>query len=327
MKTLIYVLVPVLWLVVGLFAYRSSGDVVAGFEAAGWGVLVLPLWYMLPVAVFTFAWRRLLKGCAPSFPVLFRGTIVGSATNWLLPVAQVGGEVVRAWIAVRAGVPGRVASASVVVDKAAMSASHVVFALTGLSLLILLDGAGAPELGMLAGIAAIGLLTGVFVWLQRAGMAGFLARTARPFVSPERLERLAGGADAVDAAVVEIHGTPGALIGAIAIRLVGWSLVAGEIWIAMRLLGRPIDVGHALLIESLGQAARVVAFFVPGALGVQEGWYMVIGATLGIGPAIGLELSLMKRVRELVIGVPALVLWPIRGRGCRRAPLGGADPL
>jgi len=48
---------------------------------------------------------------------------------------------------------------------------------------------------------------------------------------------------------------------------------------------------------------------VPGALGVQEGGCVVLSAALGIGPETGLALSLIKRVRELVLGVPALLVW------------------
>ena len=36
-----------------------------------------------------------------------------------------------------------------------------------------------------------------------------------------------------------------------------------------------------------------------------------MGAAIGIGPEVALALSLIKRVRELVIGVPALLAWQL----------------
>jgi hypothetical protein len=36
---------------------------------------------------------------------------------------------------------------------------------------------------------------------------------------------------------------------------------------------------------------------------------VVIGGLLGISPEIAIALSLVKRVREVVLGLPALVLW------------------
>jgi hypothetical protein len=68
-------------------------------------------------------------------------------------------------------------------------------------------------------------------------------------------------------------------------------------------------VASALLLESLGQAVRTAAFVVPGALGVQEGGYLVLGTALGLTPQTALALSLAKRVREIVLGVPGLIAW------------------
>jgi hypothetical protein len=56
---------------------------------------------------------------------------------------------------------------------------------------------------------------------------------------------------------------------------------------------------------------RAGAFAVPGALGVQEGGYVMLGRVVGIGPEIALALSLAKRVRELVLGIPGLIAWQL----------------
>jgi uncharacterized membrane protein YbhN (UPF0104 family) len=84
---------------------------------------------------------------------------------------------------------------------------------------------------------------------------------------------------------------------------------AGEVWLALHFLGHPIGFERALLLESLGQAVRTAAFVVPGALGIQEGGYLVLGTVLGLTPETALALSLAKRVREIVLGVPGLVVW------------------
>jgi hypothetical protein len=64
-----------------------------------------------------------------------------------------------------------------------------------------------------------------------------------------------------------------------------------------------------LVIESLLYGVRTVAFAIPNAVGVQEGAYVLIGATFGLTPEMALALSLMKRARDLVIGLPALGVW------------------
>jgi len=50
---------------------------------------------------------------------------------------------------------------------------------------------------------------------------------------------------------------------------------------------------------------------VPGALGVQEGGFLLFGSLLGLGPEVALALALARRVRDLVVFVPALVTWQL----------------
>ena len=93
--------------------------------------------------------------------------------------------------------------------------------------------------------------------------------------------------------------------------VLSWLLGAGEIWLALRFLGHPVGLATAVVIESLGEALRTAAFTVPGALGVQEGGFLVLGRLFGFTPDVALALSLAKRVRELALGVPGLVAWQL----------------
>ncbi|MNN00740.1 hypothetical protein D3C81_1133420 [compost metagenome] len=88
-------------------------------------------------------------------------------------------------------------------------------------------------------------------------------------------------------------------------------LVTGtlEVWFALMLLGHPVPFWHALAIEALTQAARNVAFFVPAGLGVQEAVVMLLGQALGMDAQVSLALALVKRAREVLFGVPALLSW------------------
>ncbi len=85
----------------------------------------------------------------------------------------------------------------------------------------------------------------------------------------------------------------------------------GEVWLALSFLGHPVSLLSAMMLESLGQAVRAGAFAVPGALGVQEGGYVMLGRVLGLGPETALALSLAKRVRELLLGIPGLIAWQL----------------
>jgi uncharacterized membrane protein YbhN (UPF0104 family) len=78
---------------------------------------------------------------------------------------------------------------------------------------------------------------------------------------------------------------------------------------ALHVLGIEAGLREALIIESLSQAVRSAGFVVPGALGIQEGGYIVICGLLGISPQQAIELSLLLRIREVILGVPGLLAW------------------
>ena len=45
----------------------------------------------------------------------------------------------------------------------------------------------------------------------------------------------------------------------------------------------------------------------PGALGVQEGGFLVVGGLVGLPPELALALALVRRARDVIIFVPALI--------------------
>jgi uncharacterized membrane protein YbhN (UPF0104 family) len=88
--------------------------------------------------------------------------------------------------------------------------------------------------------------------------------------------------------------------------------------IAAWALGYHIGFGPSYVIESLAQAVRTAAFFVPGAVGVQEGGFVVVAALFGIPADVAISISLTKRVRELALGIPGLAWWQLREHNQRR---------
>ena len=96
--------------------------------------------------------------------------------------------------------------------------------------------------------------------------------------------------------------------------------VAGEVWLILYFMGHPISIVEALVLETLAQTVRAAAFVMPGAFGVQEAGFMIFGALVGVPTDLALAVSLAKRVRELAVGLPALLFWQVsEGRfGLRR---------
>ncbi|MGH8296360.1 MAG: hypothetical protein ACRETZ_12840 [Steroidobacteraceae bacterium] len=89
-------------------------------------------------------------------------------------------------------------------------------------------------------------------------------------------------------------------------------------------MGHPLGVAGVLVIESLVSATRSVTFFVPLNAGVQEGAYILVGSLLGLPAGLALAVSLVKRARDLIKGVPAMLAWQlIERRQLRRASSDG----
>ena len=72
------------------------------------------------------------------------------------------------------------------------------------------------------------------------------------------------------------------------------------------------------LEAALVQAIRGAAFAIPGALGVQEGGYLLLAPLAGLTPDAALALSLAKRARELLLGLPGLLYLHLSERAAGR---------
>ena len=113
----------------------------------------------------------------------------------------------------------------------------------------------------------------------------------------------------IDATAAGLYRRPADLFVNVAWQTLGQIVACGEIFLACHFLGEPVGLIDAFILQSLIRAIRAAAFFVPGGLGVQEGGTLFLSGLIGLSPETGLAIALVKRVRELVVGIPALVAW------------------
>gem|GEM_PF-5967737 len=96
---------------------------------------------------------------------------------------------------------------------------------------------------------------------------------------------------------------------AIVLHFFAWGMSGVQVWLAGRVFGLHLSLFGALAIESAATSARMILFFVPGGLVMQEAGAVLAGAALGVSAAPALALSLVLRLRDVVFGV-ALLAWP-----------------
>jgi putative membrane protein len=293
-------------LIAALIAHFGTDAVIGALGAIGWaGFAAICLIHIALIAIMGIAWGALLPGTRAWVPIW--GRLVRDAGSELLPLSQVGGYVLGARAITLAGVPGTAATASTTVDVTLELFGQLAYTALALCWLLHLRPGAAVAIPIAIGLAVGGVLASAFVAVQRRGLNLF-DRFAR-LMGRGWADKTAQGAAALHAALREIYRRRARVWGSFWLHLFCWIASTLEAWLALQLAGAPLDFPTVLVLESLLYAARSVAFAVPNALGVQEGAYIVLGAGLGLTPEMGLALSLLKRARDLVIGLPALAGW------------------
>jgi len=290
-------------------AFIGFDQVLRALATIGWrGVGLLCVYSALPLCLLGSAWFVLVPGAAGRQWRVFVGArAVRDAGSELLPFSHLGGFVIGARAAVLGGVPSATASSTTVADVTTEIIAQLGFVGLGLAILALRLGGGATRGALLEG-GLIGLLLSVagaiaLVAVQRRGL-GFMEALARRFL-PRAADATADFSQALGA----LYERPLRLAAAVVIHFTAWVASATGVWLALRLAGVDIHLAAVLAMESLVCAVRAAAFVAPMGIGVQEATYAVVGPLFGLGPDMSLAVSLMKRARDMIVGVPALLVW------------------
>jgi putative membrane protein len=307
-------LVGGLLLLVALVVSFPPVAALTAHAALAWALLSACLIQGVPLLLNTLSWRALLPAAVrPRLGTLLRLRWIGAAVNALLPVAQIGGDMARARLLAVRGVRGSIAAASMIADVAVGMTTQAAFTVVGVAALALRGQVGSLAAALAVGLLMIVLSAGALLAVARLGVRRILA--ALPFLRRgDHLRALTARAEDIDQALDALFRRRGDLTWAFVLHLAGWFAQVAETWLVLRLLGRPVTPGVALIIESLAATARAAAFFVPGGLGVQEGALVGVAAAVGVDAPHGLALGIVKRAREVLISAPALLAWSIAER-------------
>jgi putative membrane protein len=260
-------------------------------------------------------------------PLFVWARLVRLAASEVLPLSQIGGPVAGVRVAILHGVPGPMATASTIVDVSLEFIAQLAYALLGLAILVAWQPGTKLALPVLGGLVVTAGLAAGFIWLQRQGTDGLLDRLAR-LLADRWLTTSSDSIDALHSALATIHGRRGRVALSFLLHFAEWLGTGIEAWVALRLIHAPLDLIAVLGVEGLLHAVRAMAFAIPNAAGVQEGAYILLGAAFGLPPDHALALSLLKRARDLALGIPSLIAWQAlegeRAWNRRRAPQGAA---
>jgi putative membrane protein len=303
---------------VALLSWRGAGLIADTFVAAGWGIVAVALFHLVPL-LFDASALHVLSDSRRHFMATLGARWAGEAVNSLMPAGQMGGPVVMArMLAGKVGSMPQV-GAMVAVATTQQVLAQALFAMIGVGLLSLRTGSMALLVPLLVGIALFTISGVVLYRLQRRGLFSRLGKLLPGSRTSKNRAALARGAARLDEMINGLYRQGKAVRTCFLLNLAGWLVGTGEVWLALQFIGHPVSWMDALLLESLGQAVRGIAFAIPGALGVQEGGFLLLAPFVGLTPEAALALSLCKRARELILGLPGLAYWHWVERGQRRA--------
>jgi putative membrane protein len=291
---------------------KSEGSaILIPLARAGRVLLWLVPLHALPLFLDALGWRVLIARWRESrFGTLFWIATIREGVDRLLPAANIGGALVGIRLLAERGVEGVIAAASVTTEVVLTVVSQYVFVMVGVLCLLRLTGTVQFTDDVLIGLAAsLPLVVLLAVLLRYGSMFERMERFAVRLLGEDKLSFLAGQSADLDAAIRELCADPSRLLTTIAWQVTGMVSGSLETWLALRWLGHPVPFGAAIALESLTMTVRNFVFLVPAGLGVQEASLVGFGALLGINGDLALALSLAKRMREILFGVPALLSW------------------
>ena len=251
-----------LGLVAALVVAEGWSGIVAAFERAGWALLLVVPARVVTQALDAHAWRVLLapfdpgRAAGPLF--LLWVAFVREAVNRLLPVANIGGEVVGVRLAGLRVPDTAGVAASVMVEV--LLTIVVLYVFCGAGALLMLTLAARPGLvGIVAAALLLSLPLPVLAWwlLRHGAPFARLERWVLRVLGPQNVIALHLDGAGIDAAVVRLFRQRARLARAGAWSLLAYVLGTFETWYALALLGHPVGLRAALAIEALTQAVRV----------------------------------------------------------------------
>lgn len=272
----------------------------------GAGILVILAIYFVAFAIDSATWHITIPSLRLNATWAYRVwklRMVGEAFNTVMPGGGMGGEPVKAVLLKKHyGVDYKEGAASLILAKTINMIALVIFVAAGF--VIMIQGKSLPTAFASVAVAGLaGLVVAVFLFfvIQRFGITSLTGTWISGWRFGERIEAVLHHIEDMEDRLIRFYvGSYQRFAAAVALAFVNWLLGVVEIYYAMVFIGHPVSWANAWVIEALAQLVRTGAFFIPGAIGAQEGIFLLVcGAITGV-PSLGVSVAVVRRVREVI---------------------------
>ena len=293
------------------------GNISGQIYALKWQLVPLLLIYPLIFAFDTLGWKYAFLKAPPknmSFLGLYFIRIIGETFNVVIPwAASLGGEPLKAdLLKSRYGIPLSQGVASILIVHTTIWISLNLFVIGGILVTIQtlpltpLLWKSVTTFILCLGFAAIllfaGLQRGIF---KRVHSIGEALKWWGPS-SGEKKHRFLQ----LDDEIKKFYtANPKKFFLSSFFNFLAWFVGTFEVYFIARLIGIPLNLGEAWLLEALIQVLRIITFFIPASLGAQEGGIVLIFLQFGFENSVGLTFAIIRRIREIIWVGLGLILW------------------
>ena len=276
-----------------------------------WKILFLPLPYTIVFALDTLGWKYSLKGTNVYFRNLFTIRLAGESINMIIPSANFAGEPLKAYLLKRHNISMLDGITSVVISKAIMTISQIIFVMLGVGFLLFQLHISGPRLISIIVITLLGIPMILFIlFIQKRGIFLSFSKLLRKlgiriaFVE-KNVDRLID----LDKNIIQFysHNKKNFYLSFI-FYFLGWIAGLIEVLLVFYLLKIPINFLSIYIIESLSTVAKGITSFIPGSMGGQEGGTIMIFLNLKLSASIAITFCILRRLRELIWVALGLVI-------------------
>jgi len=297
-----------------LFAFDAKTALALVWQVGLAGIAGLCLVFLVLFGLDALTWHMLVPE-VPGTPAWYRRflrvRLVGEAFNLVVPAGGFGGEPLKAVLMKsHYGIGYRESSSGLVLARIQSLIGQFLFVLAAVvTMAAATTLPAAYQAGAWAGLAVLAGMTAGFILVPKLRLS---SRLGRRFGGKAWARAIAKSLAAIEAVEDKVNAFtrahPARYWLSIVVATLRWSLGTAEMWLALHLLGYPVSVAEAFVLEGLLQLARTVSFFIPANLGTQDGAIALAAAALTGVAAAGLGAALLRRVREIVFLVLGFAL-------------------
>jgi len=282
----------------------------------GYGLVIILFIYGSVTWVDTIAWKKCFKlEEARQFRLwdLWCIRTVGEAYNTITPLGTLGGEPVKSQLLKeRHGLSLKQGIASQVIARTSFLIALILFFVPGI--FFTLQSSKIPEnfqMACLVGMIGFSSLILLFIIFQATGSLGILAGWVLRFKLGVKINAFIEKLKLVDQGISSYYKQHSSrVIASVRYAFIGWVIGLGELYVTLYFLGYELNLIDLWVIEALAQLVRAGSFFIPMSIGAQEAGLLLIFTALGMPSNLGLTVSFVRRIKELIwVGLGLTIGW------------------